>query len=277
MLRVGTCSWKYPSWEGLVYDRDSNASYLAQYARTYRTVEVDRWYWALGKDQVGLPDRSTVNSYDADTDSEFRFTIKAPNALTAPFAYRTASEPNRWFLNVELFYRFLDSLSPLLAKTAVVMLQFPYLNRGSMARSEVLLDYLAAFAHALPDSVQVGIEIRNPHWVDHRWFEALKDLGLSPVLLSGYWMESFIDHIEGALSLGFETLTIRLHGDDRTKIEEQSGGNWSAIIRDKGDELTQLAGLLTGRGEEIYLNVNNHYEGSAPLTIKRLYALLEGV
>lgn len=277
MLRVGTCSWKYPSWEGLVYDRDSNASYLAQYARTYRTVEVDRWYWALGKDQVGLPDRSTVNSYDADTDSEFRFTIKAPNALTSPFAYRTASEPNRWFLNVELFYRFLDSLSPLLAKTAVVMLQFPYLNRGSMARSEVLLDHLAAFAHALPDSVQVGIEIRNPHWVDHRWFEALKDLGLSPVLLSGYWMESFIDHVEDALSLGFETLTIRLHGDDRTKIEEQSGGNWSAIIRDKGDELTQLAGLLTGRGEEIYLNVNNHYEGSAPLTIKRLHALLEGV
>ncbi len=206
MLRVGTCSWKYPSWEGLVYDRDSNASYLAQYARTYRTVEVDRWYWALGKDQVGLPDRSTVNSYDADTDSEFRFTIKAPNALTAPFAYRTASEPNRWFLNVELFYRFLDSLSPLLAKTAVVMLQFPYLNRGSMARSEVLLDYLAAFAHALPDSVQVGIEIRNPHWVDHSWFEALKDLGLSPVLLSGYWMESFIDHVEDALSLGFETV-----------------------------------------------------------------------
>jgi uncharacterized protein YecE (DUF72 family) len=33
---------------------------------------------------------------------------------------------------------------------------------------------------------------------------------------------------------------------------------------------------LLGRGVTVYLNVNNHYEGSAPLTIERIRRLLEG-
>ncbi len=47
MLRIGTCSWKYPSWEGLVYSRSAGIDYLAEYARRYNTVEVDQWFWAL--------------------------------------------------------------------------------------------------------------------------------------------------------------------------------------------------------------------------------------
>ena len=35
-LRIGTCSWKYPSWEGLVYSKATGINYLEEYAR----------YWA---------------------------------------------------------------------------------------------------------------------------------------------------------------------------------------------------------------------------------------
>jgi hypothetical protein len=31
---------------------------------------------------------------------------------------------------------------------------------------------------------------------------------------------------------------------------------------------------VLGAGVDVYLNVNNHYEGSAPLTIERIEALL---
>ena len=91
-LSIGTCSWKYPSWETLVYEAGSSESYLSQYARRYCTVEVDQWFWSLGKERVGLPDPEVVNAYARETDEEFRFTIKAPNALTAPFAYGSKSE-----------------------------------------------------------------------------------------------------------------------------------------------------------------------------------------
>ena len=47
MLRIGTCSWKYPSWKGLVYSRATGIDYLSEYATRYNTVEVDQWFWAL--------------------------------------------------------------------------------------------------------------------------------------------------------------------------------------------------------------------------------------
>jgi hypothetical protein len=33
---------------------------------------------------------------------------------------------------------------------------------------------------------------------------------------------------------------------------------------------------LLGRGVDVYVNVNNHYEGSAPLTIERIQRVLAG-
>ncbi len=44
MLRICTCSWKYPSWKGLVYTKASGIDYLAEYAKRYNTVEVDQWF-----------------------------------------------------------------------------------------------------------------------------------------------------------------------------------------------------------------------------------------
>ena len=31
MRYVGTCSWKYPSWKGLVYSQPKGINYLAEY------------------------------------------------------------------------------------------------------------------------------------------------------------------------------------------------------------------------------------------------------
>ena len=272
-LSIGTCSWKYPSWETLVYEAGSSESYLSQYARRYCTVEVDQWFWSLGKERVGLPDPEVVNAYARETDEEFRFTIKAPNALTAPFAYGSKSEVNRWFLDTELFYQFLESLTPLLEKTALIILQFPYLNKSAFSGREHFCP-LGDLCRSLPDSVTVAIEVRNPAWVAAPGSPPRR-FALVPVILSGYWMERFIPTVQGALETGFEKLCIRLHGEDRGAIEAASGGNWSSIIESKDDEIGALAALLRGRDEEIYVNVYNHYEGSAPLTIAKIQRLLE--
>ncbi len=46
-LRIGTCSWKFPSWHGLVYPAAKGINYLESYAQRYNTVEIDRWFWSL--------------------------------------------------------------------------------------------------------------------------------------------------------------------------------------------------------------------------------------
>lgn len=46
-LRLGTCSWKYDSWKGIIYrdEVDYGAfDYLPEYARAFNTVEVDQGF-----------------------------------------------------------------------------------------------------------------------------------------------------------------------------------------------------------------------------------------
>ena len=68
-------------------------------------------------------------------------------------------------------------------------------------------------------------------------------------------------------------MVIRLHGPDRSDIEKKSGGNWDKILEPKDKELQDIAEIvrnLLERKMDVYVNMNNHYEGSAPLSIKRL-------
>ncbi len=68
---------------------------------------------------------------------------------------------------------------------------------------------------------------------------------------------------------------IRLPGGDRKDIEKLTGKKWNKLV-DPEDDLEEVAAMAADIAErEIYLtiNVNNHYEGSAPLTIERLEAM----
>ncbi|MFW5685005.1 MAG: DUF72 domain-containing protein, partial [Spirochaetota bacterium] len=63
-LRLGSCSWKFPSWKGLVYSRADGINYLSEYARHYRSVEIDQWFWSLfDADSIALPRPETVAEY----------------------------------------------------------------------------------------------------------------------------------------------------------------------------------------------------------------------
>jgi uncharacterized protein YecE (DUF72 family) len=276
-LYIGTCSWKYPSWQDLVYDAADPRPLLAQYAERYNTVEVDQWFYSLGRTEYRLPDAATVRSYDHQSPADFRFTIKGPNTLTTPFFDRAGAHPNPWFLEAEVLYRFLETLGPLLPKVGMMVLQFPYLNQHAMKNRSRFEETLSRFADALPDSVPIGVEIRNPAWLDRRWFSLLSELGLCAVLLSGYWMDPLLPVAAEAFAVGSDPLCIRLLGDDRAQIEQEVANQWDQIVSPRDEELGRLITLLAEQRRTIYLNVNNHYEGSAPRTIERIYTLLEGV
>jgi len=60
-------------------------------------------------------------------------------------------------------------------------------------------------------------------------------------------------------------------------MEERTGEDWSSIVRPKDEELQRIARSINYQytnGKSVIVNVNNHYEGSAPLTIEKLKALL---
>jgi uncharacterized protein YecE (DUF72 family) len=104
---------------------------------------------------------------------------------------------------------------------------------------------------------------------------------VSPVLLQGYWMPSITDIYRDWRSLidQHKMVVIRLLGPDRKGIEKQTGKRWNQIVAPRDEELAaivEMAEDLLARGVNVYLNVNNHYEGSAPLTIARIQRLLGG-
>lgn len=282
-LRIGTCSWKFPSWAGIVYSAAEGIDFLAEYAGRYDTVEVDQWFWSLFAGEPRLPNPADVEAYRRAVPDGFRFTVKAPNALTLTHHYAKAKgDPliaNPHFLSPELFARFLATLEPMGEKLGPIILQFGYLNRQHLNGQGELLQRLAEFLDAIPPGRQCAVEIRNPRWLNREHFGFIAEHGLVPVLLQGYWMPAVWEvHQEHRdLLRRCRTVVLRLHGPDREGMEEQAGKRWDRLVVQRDDELRQIAAMvqeLLDAGVEVYLNANNHYEGCAPLTIERVRAML---
>lgn len=270
MVRIGTCSWKYRSWKGLVYSQATGIDYLAEYARKYDTVEIDQWFWTL-------PERDTAAQYASVTPDDFRFTVKLPNALSLTHLYRKKGQgdanPNPQFLSLSVFEDVLARLEPLHSRIGMLMLQFEYLNAQKMPSRSAFLDALGRFAAAVPRTLPLAIEPRNPRWIDEKWFSFLADNGLSHVFLQGYYMPPMEETWNRFGQLLRGAAVVRLHGPDREGMEKATRESWDRIIAPKDEELDRLAAMINDmrdRGMTIYLNINNHYEGSAPLTIERL-------
>jgi uncharacterized protein YecE (DUF72 family) len=288
LLRIGTCSWKYDSWKGRYYDtgrRYAPDDYLADYARHRDTVEVDQWFWSLFPGGLRLPDPAVVRQYAESVPEDFLFTIKAPNALTLTHFYSKqpkgyaefAGQENVHFLDPELLLRFLDLIEPLGAKRGPILFQFEYLNRRKMPSLDAFLDRLHVFFEQAPRGIDYAVEPRNPNFLGTRFFSFLKEHGLGFVYLDGYFMpplsKVFADF--GALDLPF--CVIRLHGDDRGGIETLTQGNWNRIMAPKPEGLKAAARIVAEnlkRKVRTFVNVNNHYEGSAPVTIERFLEIL---
>ncbi|MGA2547808.1 MAG: DUF72 domain-containing protein [Rectinemataceae bacterium] len=151
-------------------------------------------------------------------------------------------EANNKFLDVSLFLNFLDSVAPIVPPTGLFIFQFEYLNKDKMVSKEKFYHELGGFLSGLPSDLPYAVEIRNPKWLD-------REQGLYPAPLGGSW-----------------------------RMEERTGEDWSKIIRPKDENLHRISEVvlrMLGRGVEVFVNVNNHYEGSAPLTIAKRNAFLD--
>lgn len=279
ILRFGTCSWKYESWKGIVYTESSPINYLKEYSTKFNTVEVDQWFWSLSRPaKVVLPQNKVVEEYKKSVPEDFLFTIKVPNSLTLTHFYNESKSdtlvPNPYFLSLELFEQFLDSISLIKEKIGCLIFQFEYLNKQKMrSQSEFQLklsDFFRQLNHKTP---AIGLELRNPNYLNEKYFSFLEELNLAPVFLEGYYMPPVKDIYNKFKKYVNSLAVIRLHGPDRKGIEKIANENWNQIYINRDKEIKSLVELikdLTSREVDLFVNVNNHFEGSAPLTIQKI-------
>jgi hypothetical protein len=133
----------------------------------------------------------------------------------------------------------------------------------------------------IPTGLQYAIETRNGNCPNATYLGLVNQHDLWPVLLQGYWMPPVVGVCQAhrdLLSRASGTV-MRLHGPDREGTRKETGDDWSRIAVPRDDELRGTVGVvreLLDAGVDVNLNVNNHYEDSAPLTIERIEALLRG-
>ena len=284
MIRIGTCSWKYNSWRGIVYSNAPKLNYLKEYASKYNTVEIDQWFWSLFETgKVVLPRKNIVEAYKNSVSRDFHFTIKVPNSITLTHYYKKNKDdelkPNPHFLSVELFRQFLESINAISKNIGCLIFQFEYLNKLKMKSLKEFQNRFYEFHKKLDFEIPpVGIEIRNPNYLKAEFFQFLNELEIAPVFLEGYYMPPVVETYQKNKSEIKNLAILRLHGPDRKGIEKMADDNWNKIYINRDKEIKDLIEMikeLEKNKVDLFVNVNNHFEGSAPLTIDKIKSRLE--
>lgn len=273
-IRIGTCSWNYVSWVGLVYSRPSRTAtgYLGEYSKRFRTAEVDSFFYRL-------PDSRDVLSYLEQVDGDFSFTLKVTEDLSLTHKRNRGSKelvPNPHFLSSELLAEYLHRVAPLLPQTQAVMLEFEYLNKDKMRDVGAFMGALDPFVAGMPPGVPLAIETRNKNYLTREYFQFLRERGLIHVFSEKLYMPHVYEVYEKFGDLITGTSVIRLLGGDRAEIERATGERWDRIVDPKPDKdlIVGMSKDIKFHGGRVVISINNHYEGSAPRTAEFFEAAL---
>lgn len=146
-----------------------------------------------------------------------------------------------------------------------------------MPNQRTFIDKLRGLLDMVPRDIPIALEPRNGSYLDEAWFTFLAEAKAAHVFSEKQYMPPVADLCARHAALLGDRVVIRLLGGDRKAIEEASGGRWDKIIAPK-PELPRIAWMvsdLVASGREVYLDVNNHYEGSAIETIERIKGFLQ--
>lgn len=288
-LHLGTSSWSFPGWTGLVWDGEHGESSLSRqglsaYAQhpALRTVSLDRaFYRPLTASQYA--------AYAAQVPDDFRFVVKAPS-LVADALVRAEDgrgmQANPAFLDPQLAVT--EFVQPLLeglgAKAGALVFQLSPLPASWLARLPELLDRLASLLQALPplkpsapDAV-VAVEVRNPELLTPELVRVLKSAGATYCLGLHAKMPPIEQQVPLLRALWPGPLVCRwsLHRKHGAYGYETAKGLYEPFreLVDPDPETREtlarvMAGTVNG-GHKAYVTINNKAEGSAPLSVLAL-------
>ncbi len=282
-VRLGTSTWSFPGWRGLVYDADYDETVLARiglvaYAAhpLLRTVGVDRsFYTPLSN--------AALQRFARQGPADFRFLMKAHAALTTP---KSASRPAflqaapQAFLDAEYARRVVIEPARLAwgDKLGVVLFQFSPLGPRVLEHRARLLERLADFLHALPRGITYAFEWRDAEILGADYHAMLASEGGVHGLCSHPRMPPVTEQGESST---VAPLVVRwlLRRDRSYEAARAAYAPFDRLQEPDPDTRGQIAQLVQGavaQGREAMVIINNKAEGSAPLGVAALATALAG-
>ncbi|MFN0136577.1 MAG: DUF72 domain-containing protein [Phycisphaerae bacterium] len=282
-IRIGTSSWSFPGWVGLVYDRSASEQTLARhglaaYARhpLLRMVGIDRSFYApLG--------RAAFQDYAAAVPEHFRFLCKAFDGVTSPLVRTGAGDSgmrygesphflDAAFAAEQVVRPFVDGLGE---KCGPLVFQFVPMSRQAMGKPVVFLDRLAAFLAALPRSAMLAVEIRNRELLTTRYASVLRDLGVAHCYNVHPSMPTIAEQRQ-MIAVETQPAAVVRWMLNR-KFDYESAKNAYAPFDRIVDadvatraEIANLCGQAAILQKLVFVAINNKAEGSAPLSLREL-------
>lgn len=285
-LRLGTSSWTFPGWAGLVYHRryPSQRAFLRESLREYaahplmRTVGIDRSYYAP------VP-REELREYASQLPTDFRCAMKVWQRISMPVFPRharygpDAGKPNRDFLDPDLFASELfepvrDSFRRHMGPWILEVAPSPTpLDPAWFVRK------LAAFLRAAPSDFPFTVELRDRRLLTRQYAQTLCEHGAFHVF--NYWsrMPGLVEQtrVEGLVGGALSIVRLLLPPGAKYAELKDAYAPFDRLVDPQPrmrQEVKQIAEAALARGAEVYVLVNNKAEGSSPLTVQALAELL---
>ncbi|MFM0338213.1 DUF72 domain-containing protein [Paraburkholderia fungorum] len=283
---LGTSTWSFPGWNGIVYGDEYSNSKLSREGLTaygahplLKTVSIDRsFYQAL-----------TVTEYlryAQQVPEHFRFIVKAPMTITDATVRAERGEPvslNPCFLNAQMAID--EFVTPCLeglgAKAGALVFQLSPLPDQLLAQPAVFIEQLAEFLTALPklpDGTCYAIEIRDGSLLTPRFIRTLKAAGVRYCVGIHARMPDPLRQAAALALLDGEPagpLIVRwsLHGGFKYEQAKAKYEPFNQLVdQDPGTRaaLAELAARYALAGQPVVIAINNKAEGSAPLSCMEL-------
>ena len=280
-IRLGTSSWFFPGWRGLVYDgvhpqTALSKKGLAAYAQIplLRTVSLDRTFYAP---------ITTVEyvRYANQVPDHFSFVVKAP-ALVCDAVMRDeegrGKVPNPHFLDPAIAARefVVPCLEGLGAKAGPLVFQVSPLPRGLVEEAAMLIERLAAFFAALPRQLGkqrpiYALELRNAELLTPRLMRMLREQGVRYCVGLHDRMPE-VERQEAALAAldgdapGDLVVRWNLHRGFLYQAAKQRYEPFDRLV-DEDPETRRMLARMAARafkaGRKVWITANNKAEGSA--------------
>lgn len=276
-LRLGTSSWSFSGWEGIVYDRPAKSATLAReglaaYAQhpLFRTVGLDRGYYA----PIPL---EAYQRYAAAVPADFRFLAKAPAELLTPWqTIERGGGPNGRFLDPAFAQDvavgpFLEGLGE---KAGPLLFQFAPFDLTAMGGPSRFAERLHAFLQALPRGPLYAVELRTKGALGFDYAAALQDLGVVHCFNVHSTMPRVREQVEwlGETQAQAPAVVARwmLGAGLRYQDAKERYQPFDRVVDEDPLARDDLGQLLSRDARPRYLIVNNKAEGCSPRSIAAL-------
>ncbi len=283
-VRLGTSSWSFPGWAGLVWapvERPPSQARLAReglgvYARhpLLRAVGVDRTFY-------GPVPEETFRRWADAVPPDFRFLVKAPRSVLEPRSFDGAVNPT--FLHADRLME--ELLGPadrgLGPRLGVVLLQFPPLPLRSPRDADEAIDRLTAFFMQVRErtALPLAVELRNRTLVEEDRLRRYRAGLLAAAMSHCHAVHPSMPPVDRQWAMlppepavpGPVCVRWMLRAGQSYESARRRYAPFDRLVDPDPASRGAIAAIAhRSHGREVLVIANNKAEGSSPLTLARL-------